>query len=69
MTDMTQPQRNRSWFIIFSAALAFGIAWTFFGESVAKIIYTTVAFAFFLHSGVTMDIQAHHAEHEADGHG
>jgi len=69
MKELTQHQRNRTWFIIFSAAFAFGIVWTMLGESMGKVIYTTIAFALFLHSGVTMDIYAHHAEHEADGHG
>lgn len=66
---MTQPQHTLGWFIIFSAALAFGIVWTYLGESIAKMLFTTIAFTFFIHSGISMDIQTHHSEHEADGNG
>lgn len=69
MKDLTQFQRDRNWFIIFSVAFVFGIVWTMLGDSAAKLIYTVIAFALFIHSGITMEIHAHHAEHDQDGHG
>jgi len=63
--DMAMSDRN--WFIIFAVALIFGIVWTFVGDSVMKIVYTTLAFMFFLHSGITMELNAHHAAHD-DAH-
>ena len=69
MKELTPFQRDRNWFIIFSVALVFGIVWTILGENVGKLIYTVIVFAFFIHSGVTMEINAHHAEHDQDGHG
>ena len=69
MKPTTPFQRDRNWFIIFSVALVFGIVWTLIGENAMKVIYTVLAFALFIHSGVTMEINAHHAEHDNDGHG
>jgi len=69
LKELTQFQRDRNWFIIFSVAFAFGIVWTLLGDSAAKLAYTVIAFALFIHSGVTMEIHAHHAEHDQDGHG
>jgi len=69
LKDLTQFQRDRSWFIIFSAALVFGIVWSAIGEGAGKLIYTVIAFALFIHSGITMELHAHHAEHDQDGHG
>jgi len=69
LKDLTQFQRDRNWFIIFSVAFVFGIVWTMLGDSAAKLIYTVIAFALFIHSGITMEIHAHHAEHDQDGHG
>ncbi len=69
MKELTPFQRDRNWFIIFSVALVFGIVWTILGENAGKLIYTVIVFAFFIHSGVTMEINAHHAEHDHDGHG
>ena len=69
MKATTPFQRDRNWFIIFSVALVFGIVWTLIGENAMKVIYTVLAFALFIHSGVTMEINAHHAEHDNDGHG
>lgn len=69
MKKLTQFQKDRNWFVIFSVALVLGIVWTIIGDSATKIIFVTVAFALFVHSGVRMDIHAHHANHDADGHG
>jgi len=69
LKELTPFQRDRNWFIIFSVALVFGIVWTILGENAGKLIYTVIVFAFFIHSGVTMEINAHHAEHDHDGHG
>lgn len=69
MKDLTQFQRDRNWFIIFSVALLFGIVWLILGENVMKVFYTVIAFGMFLHSGITMEIRAHHAEHDHDGNG
>lgn len=69
MKDLTQFQRDRNWFIIFSVALLFGIVWLILGENVMKVLYTVIAFGMFLHSGITMEIRAHHAEHDHDGNG
>lgn len=69
MKDLTQSQRDRNWFIIFSVALVFGIVWTILGVGADKLVFTVIAFALFVHSGVTMEVRAHHAEHEHDGHG
>lgn len=69
MKALSQAQRDRNWFIIFSVALVFGIIWTMLGDNAAKLVYTVIAFALFIHSGITMELNAHHAEHEHDGHG
>jgi len=69
MKDLTQFQRDRNWFVIFSAALVFGIVWTILGENAYKLVFTVIAFGLFIHSGVTMELHAHHAEHEHEGHG
>lgn len=69
MKDLTQFQRDRNWFIIFCVALLFGIVWLILGENVMKVFYTVIAFGMFLHSGITMEIRAHHAEHDHDGNG
>ncbi len=69
MKELTSFQRDRNWFIIFSVALLFGIVWSMLGDNAAKLIYTVIAFALFIHSGITMEINAHHAEHDDEGHG
>ena len=69
MKALTPYQRDRNWFIIFSAALVFGLVWSVIGENTFKIIYTVIAFAFFIHPGVTMELHAHHTEHDHDGNG
>ena len=69
MKELSPFQRDRNWFVIFSVALIFGIVWTMLGEGADKLIFTVVAFALFIHSGVTMETRAHHAEHDAEGHG
>ena len=69
MKPLTPLQRDRNWFIIFAVALGFGIAWMLIGEGVMNLIYTVFAFALFIHSGITMELRAHHAEHDQDGHG
>lgn len=68
MKQLTQYDRDRNWFIIFSVALVFGIIWSAIGESGLKLVYITIAFALFIHSGVTMELNAHHAAHADDGH-
>ena len=69
MKNLTQLQRDRNWFIIFSVALVFGIVWMLVGDNAFKLAYTVIAFALFIHSGVTMELRAHHAEHDTDGNG
>lgn len=69
MKDLTPFQSDRNWFVIFTVAFAFGIAWTVLGENAASLIYTTIAFMLFIHSGVTMELHLHHAEHDHDGNG
>lgn len=69
MNDLTQLQRDRNWFVLFGVALLFGLFWTIFAHSGGSIVYTTVSFILFLHSGITMDLRSHHAEHDTDGHG
>ena len=69
MKPLTQFQRDKNWFIIFSVALVFGLVWTVIGEGAMKLFYTVFAFALFIHSGITMELHAHHAEHDQDGHG
>ena len=69
MKPLTQFQRDRNWFVIFSVALVFGIVWMILGENTLKLIYITITFMLFIHSGVTMELHAHHAEHDQDGHG
>jgi hypothetical protein len=56
---------NRSWFVIFSAALVFGIVWTIIGENDMKIAFIAVAFALFLRSGILLEMSARklHAGH------
>jgi hypothetical protein len=67
MSDNKELMSDRNWFIVFSVALIFGIVWTFVGDSVMKVVYTTLAFMFFIHSGITMELNAHHAAH-GDSH-
>ncbi|MHC3994091.1 hypothetical protein ACXWTF_04635 [Thiomicrolovo sp. ZZH C-3] len=69
MQELTQFQRDRNWFVIFSVAFVFGILWTLMGDTAGKLVYTVIAFALFIHSGITMELHAHHAEHDQDGHG
>jgi hypothetical protein len=69
MKDLTQFQRDRNWFIIFSVAFVFGIVWSMMGDTSGKLVYTVIAFALFIHSGITMELHAHHAEHDHDGNG
>jgi len=69
LKELTRFQRDRNWFVIFSVALVFGIVWSLLGDTPGKLLYTVIAFALFLHSGVTMELHAHHAEHDQDGHG
>lgn len=69
MKALTPLQRDRNWFIIFAVALVFGIVWMLTGEGTTNLVYTVFAFALFIHSGVTMELRAHHAEHDHDGNG
>ncbi|MBD3799928.1 MAG: hypothetical protein IE886_00495 [Campylobacterales bacterium] len=69
MKDLTQFQRDRNWFIIFSVAFVFGIVWSIMGDTSGKLVYTVIAFALFIHSGITMELHTHHAEHDHDGNG
>ena len=68
MKQLSQHDKDRNWFIIFSVALVFGIVWSMIGDSGLKLVYVTIAFALFLHSGVTMELNAHHAAHAHDDH-
>ena len=68
MKELTPLQRDRNWFVIFSVALIFGIVWTMLGEGVGKLVFTVIAFALFIHSGITMELRAHHAAHHNEGH-
>jgi hypothetical protein len=63
----TQYVHDRSWLIIFSVALIFGIVWTILGESTSKIVFVTVAFMLFLNAGVKTEMSAR-ALHGGDGH-
>ncbi len=62
-----ETMSDRNWFVIFSVALAFGIVWLFVGDSVAKVVYAALAFMLFIHSGITMELNAYHAAHD-DAH-
>lgn len=46
---------HRTWFVIYSVALIFGIVWAIIGESDMKIAFITLAFALFLRSGVLLE--------------
>jgi len=66
----TQCRRDRAWFLAFALLFAFGVAAALAtGMSGGKLVFVTIAFALFIHSGITMEIRAHHAEHDQDGHG
>lgn len=39
------------------------------GMSGEMLIFLVVTFILFIHSGITMEIHAHYAEHDNDGHG
>jgi len=69
MKAATSFKQDRNWFIVFSAAFAFGIGLTVMDGNGATLAYTVIAFALFIHSGVTMELRAHHAEHDHDGNG
>jgi len=64
-SDQDQYVTDRSWFIVFSIALVFGIVWTIVGESSTKLIYITVAFALFLNAMINMEMTSRklHAGH------
>ncbi len=66
MKELTPHDRDRNWFIIFSVALVFGIVWAIVGENGLKLVYIAIAFGLFLHSGITMELNARHAD--GDGH-
>jgi hypothetical protein len=69
LKELTQFQRDRNWFVIFSVAFVFGIVWVLLGDNAFKLVYAVIAFALFIHSGITMELHAHHAEHDHDGNG
>ena len=60
-------QVNKNWFVGYSIAFLFGIIWAIIGESDVKLIYITVAFIYFLRSGITLEMssieQNSHDEH------
>ncbi|GEM_PF-1081874 len=68
MSKTNEMMSDRNWFVIFAVALGFGIVWTFVGDSPLKVVYTSLAFMFFIHSGITMELNAHHAAHDHDDH-
>jgi hypothetical protein len=49
---------NRSWLIFFSFVLTFGIVWTLVGDSSSKLLFTAVAFVFFLRAGIKTEMSA-----------
>ena len=49
---------NRSWFIAFSVAFAFGIIWTLIGDNSMKLLFVSVAFLLFLRSGILTEMSA-----------
>lgn len=57
--------RSRSWFIVFTVALLFGIVWSILGDNNMKIVYVTIAFMLFLGAGVNMEMRAR-ALHKGD---
>ncbi len=58
---------DRSWFIVFSVALIFGLVWTMIGESAVRVIFITAAFIFFLNSMIEMEMTSRKLN-AGDGH-
>lgn len=56
ISDQDQYVTDRSWFIVFSITLIFGIVWTMVGDNISKIIFVTVAFALFLNAMIKMEM-------------
>lgn len=66
-SDQDRFVTDRSWFIVMSIALIFGIVWTIVGDSLTKVVFVTVAFAFFLNAMINMEMSARKL-HAEDGH-
>jgi hypothetical protein len=57
---------DKNWFIVASVAFIFGIVWALVGDEASKVFYAAGSFAFFLYTGISMELNAiasHKAHH------
>lgn len=52
---------DKNWFIVASVAFVFGIVWALVGDEPSKLFFAAASFAFFLYTGINMELNALHS--------
>ena len=57
-TDRSDYVTKRTFFILASVAVFFGVLWMMIGEEVSKMLIGTITYIFFLGTGINMEMSA-----------